>query len=58
MSKEEQVKEVIARELAGFLLLDDKLPENVDIAVRYPHSTARLSIGTEEIKRVLEGKDG
>ncbi len=47
------VKEMIAREIAGFLILDTIPPEAVQIHVQYPGGTAKKTIHKEEIERVL-----
>lgn len=59
MSKAERLKEIISKRLAGFLILENLPPDSVEVVVRYPQSTARLSIDIREIRKVFEeGKDG
>ncbi len=47
------VKELVAREIAGFLILDTVPPEAVQIHVQYPGGTAKKTINKEEIERIL-----
>lgn len=46
---EEKIKELIAKELAAFLLPGNIVPTGIEITVSYEHSRAKLRISNEKL---------
>ena len=51
----ERIKEEIASQLGQFLILDDRMPERVEVSVRYGQMDARLRIDLRSLQVESEG---
>ena len=54
MQKKDEIKRLIAEELAHFLISDAAAPEHIDIHVSYKNSRANLHIDCERIAEALK----
>lgn len=54
MQKKDEIKRIIAEELAHFLISDATVPEHIDIHVSYKNSRANLHIDSERIAEALK----
>lgn len=54
MSLKEEVKRIIADELANFLIANKTMPESIDIQITYPESRASLRIESAALAATLK----
>ena len=49
-----RIKEEISAQLGQFLILNDRMPERVEVLVRYGQTDARIKINLGQITRDIE----
>lgn len=54
MQKKDEIKRIIAEELAHFLISDAAAPDHIDIHLSYKNSRANLHIDCERIAEILK----
>lgn len=53
----EQLKNIIANEIAALLQRTEAIPQQIKIEVHYEHSLARLTVDEDRIKRLSQSKN-